>query len=634
MINQLKQQITNKKDREYYIQCFENGVDINHILAFNKLYKKNINLFENEKLKPSDYIGKYNNMIESFQELNNKANKLIIKSSANKKMRSFFSNKYKHLTNEETLSLFCDLSEIKPSEEFYNGFRKKLAAFRDVNHLNETLSNEIITMRNWDYKNQIHNIQRENKTNNNNQILFEIHNFEDAKDFGTQMWCISRDEETFKSYTKKGERIFFKYNFNEFVNSVGSMQAFVVEPDGSIKDGYKKDDSIMTKEEIKNENIIFDKLTYDEFLENIIHLSRTEQALSFYKSKFSSEFKDNNDSFQLDLGELRFFLIKNGDPDFCASLLNDIDYLFDNNKDKNSFVEILYSHIECSFLSSYNELLEELLWSPAFHKTELFKNLNLEEFCESMYIAKEENAHNFLLVKNQDVDTELYRYIKKNKEYKATGLLNKIFESEKIDLYKLFKNEDSLLTEILIKNSNKIEKLFNLEENSNEVFKILKENKNNISSYDMGNNNEIAKKHNVSKEYLISEEDSSLILKEEILKKPTHIFVKKNKIEKHDIRFNYEETMSMFKKVFLDEDIPFEEYEDDYVFNDFISVKINSYTSEFLIKKDRVDQEAKKDFFDFVESKSNYAKNEDIQKYNNLFDKNLKTKKQKSNLKI
>jgi hypothetical protein len=266
----LKTLITNKEHRAFYEMCVKDGVDINEIIKFNDKFKNFKNLFQDNNINPSDYsiIPKAK---DAFFKLNNVCDKLIIKSKANKKMRSFFSNKDKDLINEDTKDLFCDLIELNVSDEFYRGFRKKVAAFKTNKQLNDALIKEIETIKEWvnpeKLIKKIHSMNTSNISIENGEILFEVHDFKSAKKLGTQMWCICRDETTFIDHQKDVDRIFFKYNFNEYVNNVNAMTAYIVNPDGSIKAGYFKDDKEMSKEEENQQNVKFKEYSYSDFKE-------------------------------------------------------------------------------------------------------------------------------------------------------------------------------------------------------------------------------------------------------------------------------------------------------------------------------------------------------------------------------
>lgn len=602
MSTNIKDLVENKKDRAFYLECFNSGVSFKDI---TNIYKKTLeykNLLKNENIRAQDFDKSGDTVKESFLNFFNTVEKTIIKSKANKKMRSFFSNKYKDLHNEETLELFCDLIDINASDSFYNAFKKKVAAFKNTTDLNNALVDELTLMKSWNIEDQAKRLGVSKSEIKDNKIMFEVNNYEDARAFGTSMWCICRENETFNDHKKNATRIYFRYDLDKYVNDPEAMTAVLVEPNGTIQNAYYKNDNIIEDSKVNDLKFNFSSLSYDQYIEEMSHLEKDDLFLSFYENDFSKELHKNEENISINVSNLRNFLITKSSPNILKKLLEDKEILFDK-KDYNRFFEIIYTTYECGYLDKYNDGLEELLWNPDFLKSNVFKSLSLWNIAEELSYISNENIHNFILVKNLDLEEEFVNIVKRQKQtVRVSSKLFNIFKEENIDIYKSLENrgERELLKEVVINSLPNIKDFFNLEENAEGVFEIFKEEYPKIKSMDIERINKIGKEYNVRESLLINEDNSQENIIKEILKKPSHIFIKNSKIEKYDINFNYNDSLTILKKVLLDEDLPFRKYEKEYVSEDIALIGVNHKTLDFIVNSPRIDNRARKDFTDFV----------------------------------
>ena len=602
MIVDIKKIIENKKDREFYLECFNSGVSFEEICNIHNKTIEYKNLLRNENIRAQNFFKSGDTDKESFLNFFNTVEKTIIKSQAKKKMRSFFSNKHKGLYNEETLYLFCDLIENKASKGFYDSFKKKISAFKNTEDLNQSLIKELTLIKSWNIDYQMKRIGNLKTEIKNNKIIFEVNNYEESKLFGTSMWCICRDRETFEDYKENATRIYFRYDFNKYINDPEAMIAVLVKPDGNIINAYDKNDDIIKEKTVKDFKLNFSSLSYEQYVEEMSHLEKDNLFLSFYKNDFSETLHNNEEDLSINTSNLRIFLTSNFSPNILEKLIEDKDKLF-NRKDYDRFFEIIYSTYESRFGDRYNDGLEKLFWNPDFIKSNVFNNLSLLNVAEEISYISNENIYNFILVKNINLEDEFVNIVKKQKRtVQVSSKLFNIFKEENIDIYKILENrgERELLKEVVINSLPNIKDFFNLEKNVEGVFEILKEEYPKIKSMDIEMINNIGKKYNVKESLLINEDNSQDNIVKEILRKPNHIFIKNSKIEKYDINFNYNDSLTILKKVLLEEDLPFRKYEKEYVSEDIALIGVNHKTLDFIVNSPRINRRARNEFNDFI----------------------------------
>lgn len=636
----LKTLIENKQDREFFSSCISAGTRLQDVIDLNDKLKTYKNLFKANNIKPSDFKATEESANKAFFNLQNTCDKLIIKSQAKKKMRTFFSNKHASIINKETANLFCDLIELKVSEEFFNGFRKKVSAFKTAEKMNEALSNEIKVIKEWnDQSNLIKKIQSSNTSNisklSESEILFEVHDFKTAKELGTQMWCICREEETFIDHKDEADRVFFKYNLKEFVNNKNSMTAYIVKPNGMPRSSYYKDDSAMTKEEFKAQNISFEPYTYNQFKDRLSEhgISESDSVLITYKHGFNHYLMEG-DFEKISKQNLLDFLVKNPKIEIVKKIYDDRKELF---KEEEDVLTTFMIDLENNFSKQSKEIFFDILGQPTFKNSEYFKENSFIDLINSHFYLDPNEYERVLDGKGTDLQDELLDVIRAEKKHLLNTGIYDLAKNKKIDLTQSLENEPKLIMYLIKDNLSLLDSIFGGEEAPEKVLKLIEPLMSDASSSLTLSLKSYAKEKGL--EFLNEDAENEALIRD-MVKRPNTLFVKIKKIEERNIKVDYESSLSILKTLFLDEDLPFERYESTYIMDDVVEAKMNQKTKEIVLTHNLFDNEARVDFFSKVNEHRKHSEKEVQKIFDDSFGQFIKepkienTKNKKRKLKI
>lgn len=636
----LKTLIENKQDRDFFSSCISAGTRLQDVIDLNDKLKTYKNLFKANNIKPSDFKATEESANKAFFNLQNTCDKLIIKSQAKKKMRTFFSNKHASIINKETANLFCDLIELNVSEEFFNGFRKKVSAFKTAEKMNEALSNEIKVIKEWnDQSNLIKKIQSSNTSNisklSESEILFEVHDFKTAKDLGTQMWCICREEETFIDHKDEADRVFFKYNLKEFVNNKNSMTAYIVKPNGMPRSSYYKDDSAMTKEEFKAQNISFEPYTYNQFKERLSGhgISESDSVLSTYKHGFN-HYLIEGDFEKISKQNLLDFLVKNPKIEIVKKIYDDRKELF---KEEEDVLTTFMIDLENNFSKQSKEIFFDILEQPTFKNSEYFKENSFIDLINSHFYLDPNEYERVLDGRGTDLQDELLDVIRAEKKHLLNTGIYDLAKNKKIDLTSSLENEPELIMYLIKDNLSLLDSIFGGEEAPEKVLKLIEPLMSDASSSLTLSLKNYAKEKGL--EFLNEDAENEALIRD-MVKRPNTLFVKIKKIEERNIKVDYESSLSILKTLFLDEDLPFERYESTYIMDDVVEAKMNQKTKEIVLTHNLFDNEARVDFFSKVNEHRKHSEKEVQKIFDDSFGQFIKapkienTKNKKRKLKI
>lgn len=238
----------------------------------NSVYIKNFYQFLNimNKYKENENILKINNfdLLKSFKEIKlnhdknseitvyEKIDDNISKVIRDHKIRNYIhsisSNKYDNLYNEDTYKIAAELYDLKlPSDVLQDYIGKKLAAFKQPEEFNNALkqfadSLNSFTMEATVKKAETFGVQL--ISNTENILILKIKDFTQSEAMGSSSWCISRDEEYFKSYADDREQ-YFLFDFTKDKIDNSSIIGVTLEKNGTYHAAHYKDDEECEEEQ-------------------------------------------------------------------------------------------------------------------------------------------------------------------------------------------------------------------------------------------------------------------------------------------------------------------------------------------------------------------------------------------------
>lgn len=255
--------------------------DMDKVLVAIDTYIENEQILKNMKF---DFTILRDSCFETFDDA---MHAVVNKHKLIQYSNSILSNKYKNLVDDNVLESFKVLMEsVVSKQSLQNIVGKKIAAMKSPEQLNEFLekvishfsgfSEEILT-------DKLNNLNINPIYKKNNQIVFEVNNFEESKILGSPSWCISRDISYFESYTDEGCRQFFLYDFNKNEKDDESMIGFTLHKNGTLRTQHLKNDDYYYTDDY------FDKLVNEIVYNNIDEFNLTEERKEVLNKLFGNK---------------------------------------------------------------------------------------------------------------------------------------------------------------------------------------------------------------------------------------------------------------------------------------------------------------------------------------------------------
>jgi hypothetical protein len=454
--------------------------DIERLLSLIKTYK---NLLKSYKINPLKY--------DTFENLDDDINKAIIRNDNLKFTKSFISNKYKYLIDEEIISLFGEIKKHTSShKDVQNYLTGKLAAYKKIEDFKEAIIKVLNSLNgSWDidtYRVKIEMAGGIITKELSNILIVLIPNYQVSNKLGSSMWCISRSMNYWKSYVTETNIQYFIFDFNKKINDNNRLIGVTVSLDPSYK------------------NYIYANHDYSD--SHFIGFGGYYNEANEYYSNIKKEILKTLSKNQI------LHLIKKG------YTLNQhiIKYYKFSKEEILEMVKIGALKLNSKTIRSLKLTKEEFLDIFKYVKIKLSKNIILEHFVK---IEEIENIiPNYFLTKKQIIE----KYFKGEVDI---NILEKYFSNIKYDkrivvdyLLENFKNSDNgdfyRLKKLIRKFGlvNNIE--FILDKNYSDIFKFYLKNyqkdfigilkttyKLNVSKYSLDNLIKINNKKDIRKEF-------------------------------------------------------------------------------------------------------------------------------------
>ena len=372
--------IQNKKHRDI-IQKLCNENKGKSALFFNdyEKYKNYKSLMKNKNLDFEDFFEKEVNF-KAFENFSDSMSNAIIKNEAKKLKKYIITSKYKHLDSEKLDELFLSLAENKISKEVLReNLGKKMISFsrKSKEDFYDTVTEIVEDLISWDYdkylKNKINESDIINIDPEKKLILLDMGNIDKVEKYGSNMWCIKRDEEYYKEYRSEGYRFYNLYDFNKPAGSKKSQIAIVADFDGKIVDAYfKNDDRGLDYALEKFDYYRFSKMNIEEIVDYLnVYDSFKNQDFLVKFIKINNEFLDDNEEFYISYDENPNYeesidrLMALGYPVRSIQMYSDKDFL--------NIMKFIHTEKWCSeeiaeSFSKYNENDEAQFYAYCLYK--------------------------------------------------------------------------------------------------------------------------------------------------------------------------------------------------------------------------------------------------------------------------
>lgn len=217
-IKQFYKLLKKERKQQYNVDEFFSEPSIQVIPQINNIRERINNyshIIETESFKSKIKKCEFNSMESLEDEIEN----IIYIHDIYKFTHSLFSNKNRHIINEESLNIVKSFFDNHISKNIIReGVGKKIASIKTSEEFNDILKKERNNFFEWGenfIKAKIDSLNVEIVYNENNKFILEVKDFESSKIIGSPSWCISRSERFFKNYTHKANSTqYFLYDFN------------------------------------------------------------------------------------------------------------------------------------------------------------------------------------------------------------------------------------------------------------------------------------------------------------------------------------------------------------------------------------------------------------------------------------
>lgn len=267
--------IQNKYHRGIIKKLCEQNSD-KKVLIMNdyEKYKRYKSLMKNENIVFESFFNNNPNFKE-FESFSDVMSNTIIKNEAKKLKKYIITSKYSHLESEGVDELFQTLAENKISKQVLKeNLGKKMISFKHKKpeEFYKVLKEITENLISWNMKKYLkEKISKDDIIDIDNQkklILLEMDDISKVQKYGSNMWCIKRDEEYYKEYRSEGYRFYNLYDFSKHAGDKYSQVALVSDFKGNIIDAYLKNDDQALDYALENfDNYKFPEMNIKEIIE-------------------------------------------------------------------------------------------------------------------------------------------------------------------------------------------------------------------------------------------------------------------------------------------------------------------------------------------------------------------------------
>lgn len=368
---------TKKVDAQILSKLISSGINKAFIYETYSFYKDHEDISNNANIYLIDYFKKIKknetprelrNRYESFDDA---VQKNSILNKAKKLIKPISSKSYRHLfsIDGKTEKMFIELVMLGVDKKFIqDNIAQNIKTFRNSDELNTSLEKLISHLKEWNInatKNELKNYNVSVISTANNKIIFEVEDFESSKKFGSDIWCITREEDTFETYRDDVSRIIFCYDFNHSFIDNESITAYIVSPDTTIDFAHYKDNEDIEKNDCTFITDFLKPMDEDDFEYRLERMGYSEEDIfvTMLSHGIKSEYMDLEDfNFNNCSSEPINKLLERKKSTEILRIANEIPELFlEIGVKKGVYLEKLFESMQNSYDLEYKKLILKLL---------------------------------------------------------------------------------------------------------------------------------------------------------------------------------------------------------------------------------------------------------------------------------
>jgi hypothetical protein len=206
-----------------------------------KSFVKHEDILKNNKVDYTIFVDK------DFEGIDDYINQIVHEHKVKAYANSIFSNKYKHLMNDEALGYFRELYDLTfPAEKLQKSIGSKIAAIQTQEDFTFVVKQLYESLSGFNYEakqGMAADLGAKEIAYSDGMLVLEIDKYAQSKKLGSSSWCIVRDTCYFDEYVRNGSRQFFIYDFTKKEVDNDSMIGITLDKDGYNLFQHLKDDT-------------------------------------------------------------------------------------------------------------------------------------------------------------------------------------------------------------------------------------------------------------------------------------------------------------------------------------------------------------------------------------------------------
>lgn len=257
--------------KELYREDFKNIINIKTMC---ETFLNNEQILKNTdfdlKKEINKMLGENKQYYKKTEKLDDLMNKIIKEQKIKNYANSILSNKYKDLIDDNSISLFKELFDLKISKNVLQDYiGRKLASFKSTKDLNTALTSFIDKMNDFDIEAIKTKIDNANSSvrivlEKEDKLIIEVGDYDSCKSFGSTSWCIVRDESYFESYTKEDAKQYILFDFEKNSKDIYSMIGFTILKNGELETVHAKNDNYINNFTVDYNELYLETLSVDK----------------------------------------------------------------------------------------------------------------------------------------------------------------------------------------------------------------------------------------------------------------------------------------------------------------------------------------------------------------------------------
>jgi len=223
----------------------ESKFDYRH--SFHKVENAIKNFIKHEDILKNNKVNYTVFADKDFEAIDDYISHIVHEHKVKAYANSLFSNKYKHLMNDEALGYFRELYDLEfPVQNLKKSIGSKIAAIKTQEDFTFVVKQLYGTLSGFNYdakKTMAEQYGAREVSYKDDVLVLEIENYDQSKKLGSSSWCIVRDSVYFDDYVRDDRRQFFIYDFSKKEIDNDAMIGITLDKNGANLYQHLKDDT-------------------------------------------------------------------------------------------------------------------------------------------------------------------------------------------------------------------------------------------------------------------------------------------------------------------------------------------------------------------------------------------------------